>query len=188
MLARLLTWLVGPDLAESILGDLDEQRSRRAQRSRAGAALWLKRALLAILIQATWTRLREHARSIWRGAIAPAGWLEVRSAWRGLRRAPGYAVTTIGVLAVSLTMAVLVFAVVDGVLLKPLPYSHGDALVVLHQQEPLAGVHRLVEREGVADDAGRQAGVGLRLAHAGVREHRRPDQEAVGREGGRIVF
>jgi hypothetical protein len=120
-MARLLIRLVGADLAESILGDLDEQRSRRAQRSRAGAALWFTFALLAILLQATWTRLREQARSMWRGGIATGGWLEVKSGWRGLRRAPGYAIATIGVLAVSLTLAILVFAVVDGVLLKPLP-------------------------------------------------------------------
>jgi hypothetical protein len=30
--------------------------------------------------------------------------------------------------------------VVNGVLLKPLPYKNGESLVVLHQQQPLAGV------------------------------------------------
>ncbi len=33
-----------------------------------------------------------------------------------------------------------IFSVVNGVLLKPLPYANGDALVVLHQQQPLAGI------------------------------------------------
>ena len=33
-----------------------------------------------------------------------------------------------------------IFSVVNGVLLKPLPYANGDSLVVLHQQQPLAGV------------------------------------------------
>jgi predicted permease len=131
MPARLLIRLVGADLAESILGDLEEQRSRRAQRSRAGAALWWRWALLAILIQAAWTRLREQARSIRGGGLATGGWLEVKSAWRGLRRAPGYGVATTGVLAISLTLAVLVFAVVDGVLLKPLPYPRSGELAAI---------------------------------------------------------
>ena len=33
-----------------------------------------------------------------------------------------------------------IFSVVNGVLLKPLPYTNGESLVVLHQQQPLAGV------------------------------------------------
>jgi predicted permease len=131
MMARLLIRLVGADLAESILGDLEEQRARRAQRSRAGAALWARWALLAILVQAAWMELRGQARSIWGGGIATGGWLEVKSAWRGLRRAPGYGVATTAVLAISLTLAVLVFAVVDGVLLKPLPYPRSDELAAI---------------------------------------------------------
>ena len=47
---------------------------------------------------------------------------------RALRRAPWYSATVIGVIAVTLALATTVFAVVDGVLFRPLPYPYVDRL------------------------------------------------------------
>jgi predicted permease len=58
--------------------------------------------------------------------LAPRG--EVTQAWRSLRRAPTYTIALAGVVAVSLALATTVFAVVDGVLFKPLPYRQADRL------------------------------------------------------------
>ena len=53
----------------------------------------------------------------------------------------------------------------------------------MREQEPLSGRAWLVECEGVADDAGRYAAMGLCLSDAGVWSHRGTDEEAVGGEG-----
>lgn len=49
-------------------------------------------------------------------------------AFRSLRRAPWYSLTVIGVMALGLALATTVFAVVDGVLFRPLPYPQADRL------------------------------------------------------------
>lgn len=48
---------------------------------------------------------------------------------RALRHAPWYSATVIGLIAVTLALATTVFAVVDGVLFRPLPYPDADRLV-----------------------------------------------------------
>jgi hypothetical protein len=53
---------------------------------------------------------------------------DVTQAWRSLGRAPFYTITLAGVVALSLALATTVFAVVDGVLFKPLPYRQADRL------------------------------------------------------------
>jgi predicted permease len=53
---------------------------------------------------------------------------EWRQAFRALRRAPWYSLTVIAVIALSTALATTVFAVVDGVLFKALPYPNPDAL------------------------------------------------------------
>jgi predicted permease len=50
---------------------------------------------------------------------------------RALRQAPWYTATVIGVATVTLALATIVFAVVDGVLFRPLPYPDAGHLVVI---------------------------------------------------------
>ncbi len=54
-----------------------------------------------------------------------------RLALRGLLRSPWYAATTVGTIALTISLAATVFAVVDGVLFKPLPYREPDRLFTL---------------------------------------------------------
>ncbi len=50
-------------------------------------------------------------------------------ALRQFRRAPGFAVTAIATLALSVGIAAAVFSVVDAAVLRPLPYSHPHRIV-----------------------------------------------------------
>ena len=53
-------------------------------------------------------------------------------AWRGLRRSPGALILAVVTLALGIGGATAMFAVVDAVLLNPLPYANGDRLRELY--------------------------------------------------------
>lgn len=71
------------------------------------------------------------------------GWLaecfidDLRYALRGFRRTPGFAITTIAILALGIGATTAVFSVVDPILFRPLPYSHGDRLVSIGLSQSL---------------------------------------------------
>lgn len=53
----------------------------------------------------------------------------VRPAWRSLRRAPAFTITAATTLVIGIAAAIAIFALVNGVLLRPLPYGNPDRLV-----------------------------------------------------------
>jgi putative ABC transport system permease protein len=58
---------------------------------------------------------------------------EVRYAWRAVTKAPGFSLTVIATLAIGLGATVAIFTVVNGLLLRPLPYPDPDRLVMVWQ-------------------------------------------------------
>lgn len=72
-------------------------------------------------------------------------WLEsivadVRYAARTLRRAPGFTLVAALTLALGIGTTAAMFSLVDGILLRPLPYPHSDRLVRLIQAYPEKGL------------------------------------------------
>src|SRR5437867_6719646 len=55
--------------------------------------------------------------------------MHVRHAWRSLRRTPVFTIAASLTLVIGIAAAVSIFAIVNGVLLRPLPYGNPDRLV-----------------------------------------------------------
>jgi predicted permease len=65
-----------------------------------------------------------------------AGWLDLRVAIRSLSKAPGFSVLAIVVLAAGIGVTSVVFSLVDGALIRPLPFGDPDRLVMLWERPP----------------------------------------------------
>ena len=128
-------WLrrvAGDDLARDIIGDAAE----------SGAGVF---RLAAIAAGITRRRVSESiGAAIGRQRILGGSFGDLRYAVRSLRRSPWYATTVTAVIALGMMLATTVFAVVDGVLFKPLPYPEVGRLYAIEagwRADSAPGVH-----------------------------------------------
>ncbi len=64
---------------------------------------------------------------------------DLRYGARTLLKRPGYATLAVFTLGLGIGANTAIFSVINGVLLKPLPYEHGDRLAIVRQSTPLTG-------------------------------------------------
>jgi putative ABC transport system permease protein len=74
-------------------------------------------------------------RGRWLGGL----WQDVRYAARALRRTPGFTAVAVFTLALGVGATTAIFAVVNTVVLQPLPYSESERLVRLWESNPARG-------------------------------------------------
>ena len=131
LLDAVLARVTDPRIGSAIAGDLLEERSFRAVRSRSRAAIWFWFASAGIILFAATEKGRAAMRQ---SIVARFGFREpgreVRQSVRSLWRARWYSVTVIGVIALSMALATATFAMVDGVLFKPLPFPASDEVYI----------------------------------------------------------
>src|SRR3954463_3270625 len=65
---------------------------------------------------------------------------DIRFAFRQLRKAPAFTVTALATVAICLGANVAIFAVINSILLRPLPFPDADRLVTIYNTYPKAGV------------------------------------------------
>lgn len=99
---------------------LSPGEARRAARLRIGSTLSVREELRDAGWENSVTRVLD----------------DFRYAARRLRRSPGFAFAATLTLALGIGATAAIFAVADGVLLKPLPYPHADRLVALWHTAP----------------------------------------------------
>ena len=77
--------------------------------------------------------VKESVRDEYRPALVEDFWRDLRYGARVLTRAPGFALVSILTLAMGIGAATAVFSLVEGVLVRPLPFPEPDRIVRLFQ-------------------------------------------------------
>jgi predicted permease len=117
---------------------------RQAEHERAGVAPEIARRAAARQFGNV-TALKEQTREMWKFPSLESLLRDIRYAFRTLRRAPGFALVAVVVLAIGIGATTAMFSLVDTMLLRGLPYPQADRLVVLIGNVQRAGG---VERRG----------------------------------------
>lgn len=110
-------------------------------------------------------RAREGRGWVW----LEQGWQDVRYTARQLRRSPAFATAVVGTMALGIGASTALFSVVNGVLLRPLPFPDADRVVMLSETHPVTGRTRVAP--AVYLDWKRQASSFADLAAVGGRSY-----------------
>ena len=87
--------------------------------------------------------MKEECRDLRGTGFIETFWQDTRFAIRTLMQRPGFTVIVVLTLTLGIGANTAIFSVINGVLLRPLPYEGGEKLVVLRQQAPLADVDNM---------------------------------------------
>jgi predicted permease len=82
------------------------------------------------------TLIREQTREAWGWAPVERFWQDLRYAMRQLRRAPGFTITAVLILALGIGAVTAVFSLIDAALLKMLPVENPELLVQFKNISP----------------------------------------------------
>ncbi|MEO6235365.1 MAG: ABC transporter permease [Vicinamibacterales bacterium] len=130
----LVALLAAPEDRRIIIGDLDEEFTRRASISLIRAHGWYWAQVSASLPSVVRSRWR-------RAALFTDFGGDIRRACRGIWRRPGFAAAAVLTMALGSGITTAVVSVVEAVLLRPLPYGNGER------------VHAIQESDGVRSGA-----------------------------------
>jgi predicted permease len=104
-------------IAEKISGGMDPQEARRQAALEFGGR----------------EQVKEELRDVRYSVMAEAAAANLRAAMRFMRRSPAFSLAVILTLALGIGANSAVFSAIDAVLLRPLPFPHGDELLALNQ-------------------------------------------------------
>lgn len=123
---RLLRLVLDGEKAAALVGDLEEE----ARRAKAGGA-WMRRQVLRCALAAAALSIRRRRRRMFTTAA-----LALRDARRSIWRFRGASALAALILTLSIAAGAVAFAVVDAIVLRPLPYHESNRLVSLFGATP----------------------------------------------------
>src|SRR5262247_4860650 len=155
------------DISDEIRSHIEEKTDEfvASGMSRADAEAAARRAFGNV------TSAQEAARDVWRfDSFIDNLAADVRLAFRGLMRKPGYAIAVVLTLALGIGANAVVFALVNAVVLRPLPYPNPDRIV------------------SISGGEGREGGALSNLAYADWSQMTRSVESHAAYEGRQAVF
>lgn len=84
-------------------------------------------------------QVKEVTRGMWGGQWLDRLRQDLRFAWRGLRRSPGFALMAVATLALGVGASTAIWSLFDAILLEPLPYPQPERLVQVWETSPRDG-------------------------------------------------
>ena len=125
---RVAKWILGREDSGVLTSEMEEMYDQRRERDGPEAAdRWRLREQRRGVGQLLASKVRERGETKppRRGSMANV-FRGVRSSLRGLSRAPVFALSIVGTLAIGIGGTTSVFSVVHAVLLNPLPYPESE--------------------------------------------------------------
>lgn len=126
---RWVLWRFSEEERAEITADLEELA---AARTGAARRLYYAVELAKYSVRDVWDSMQHGDLRKERGGGAmrfDVMWGDLRYAWRGLVRSPGFSLVAVAIMAVGMGAATAIVSVVDGVLLRPLPIEEPDRLL-----------------------------------------------------------
>jgi predicted permease len=122
-------------LQKELQDHLERQAADYMRSGMSEAEAWRQARLKFGNVEQVKEECRDARRTRWVESI----WQDLRFAGRTLRKSPGFALAAIATLALGIGANTAIFSVINGVILRALPYQDAERLVSIEERRGIAG-------------------------------------------------